>query len=121
MTKKDLEKMTVTDLREEALKYKDQIDSAINSMKKAELIQALIEILEIKEEPEKVVEKKIKKKDKVVSKESLKKEMMAFKKEKEEALKGKDKIKVKLLRRKIKILKRKIRSFAQVAEVAEVA
>lgn len=115
MQKKDLEKMTLPKLREEALKYHDQITSAIHGMKKAELVRALMEVLGIEEEPEKVVEKKIKKKDKTVSKESLKKEMTAFKKEKEEALKGKDKSKVKLLRKKIKILKRKIRRFAEVA------
>ena len=115
MNKKDLEKMTVPKLREEALKYHDKITSAVHGMKKSELVEALMEVLGIEEEPEKVVEKKIKKKAKTFSKESLKKEMMAFKKEKEDALKGKDKIKVKRLRKKIKILKRKIKRFVEVA------
>jgi len=76
MKKKDLEKMTMPELREEALKYKDQITSAVQGMKKSELVQALMEVMVIEEEPEKVVEKKIKKKHKAVSKESLKKERL---------------------------------------------
>lgn len=115
MEKKDLEKMTVPKLREEALKYKDQISSAIHGMKKAELVKALMEVMGIEEEEEKPVEKKIKKKEKSVSKESLKKELLAYKKEKEGALKEKDKIKVKRLRRKIKTLNRKIRRIPKVA------
>ena len=115
MQKKDLEKMTVPRLREEALKHKDKITTAIHSMKKDELVKALMEVLGIEEEQNEVIKPKKKKKIKTVSKESLKKEMIVFKKEKEEALEGKDKIKVKRLRRKIKTLKRKMKRIAAVS------
>ena len=117
MEKKDLEKMALPDLREEALKYKDQITSSIDTMKKDELIKSLMGALGIEEEKSetKASPKKVKKKKENLTKESLKKKIITFKKEKNDALNQKDKVKVKRLRRTIKALKRKIKRFPKAA------
>jgi len=113
MEKKDLQKLSVSKLREEALKYKDQIAGTIQAMKKEELVKALMDVLGIKEtEEEKPAVEKKKKAKAVRSKETLKKEMMALKKEKDDILKSKDKAKIKILRRKLKTLNRKVRHLA---------
>lgn len=113
MEKKDLEKMTITKLRDEALKYKDQIPGTIHEMEKDQLVHAIMNVLGIQEEEHPAAaKKKVKIK---VPKESLKQEMRARRKDQDEALKSKDVVKAKRLRKRIKALKRKIRNIPRAA------
>ena len=109
MEEKDLTKMTVTRLREEAKKY-TSIQGA-SAMKKEELIRA---IADARGEPIEIKKKKTKKKKKKgVDVVSLKKEIKTLRKEKGEARKAKSRKEIDRLRRKIKELKRQTRKFAQ--------
>ena len=106
MKKKDLEEMTVTKLREEARKY-EEITGA-SGMKKAELIEALWEVLvkrgEAEEEKVEEVAPSLQE-----QKSQLKKEIRELKSERDKALKDKDRANLKRIRRKIKRARRKIR------------
>ncbi|MEW6379382.1 MAG: hypothetical protein AB1611_07220 [bacterium] len=113
MEKRDLEKMTITKLRDEALKYKDQISGTIHEMEKDQLVHALMNVLGIHEEEHAIAAKK---KAKIKrSKESLKQEMRARRKDQDEARKSNDAVKVSRLRKRIKTLKRKIRKYPRAA------
>ena len=95
---KDLTKMTVTKLREEAKEY-TSIHGA-HAMKKEELIRA---IADARGEPIEIKKKKPKKKKKkVVSIADVKKQIKELRVKKEEGRKAKDKKGVDRLRKKIK-------------------
>jgi len=105
MKKKDLEKMTVPKLREEARKY-EEITGA-SGMKKTELIEALWEVLakrgeaeEGKEEVAPTLQER---------KSQLKKEIREFKSQREKALKEKDRANLKRIRHKIKKARKKLK------------
>jgi len=105
---KDLTKMTVTKLREEAKKYSSI--HGVHAMKKEELIRA---IADARGEPIEIKKKKPKKKKKVIKITDIKKQIKQLKAKKEEARKAKDKKLVNGLRKKIKFLKRQTRKFAK--------
>jgi|GEM_PF-3429964 len=113
MEKKDLEKMPISKLRDEAMKYKDQISGTIHEMDKPQLVKALMEVLGIKEEEPPA--EKVKKIKIVDDKTSLKQKIRASKRDKDEALKAKDKTKVRQIRKRIKHLKRKIKRLSRAA------
>jgi hypothetical protein len=109
MEEKDLTKMTVTKLREEAKKYMSI--QGVHTMKKEELIRA---IADARGEPIEIKKKKPKKKKKkVVNIADVKKQIKELKTKKEEARKAKDKKGIDRLRKKIKFLKRQTRKFAK--------
>jgi hypothetical protein len=101
MEYKDLQKMTVKKLREEASKLPDI--AGITGMKKAELIEALCEILKI-EKPTKVVKKVAKR-----TKDVIKSEIKKFKESRVKILESNDKKELKKVRFHIKRLKRELR------------
>jgi len=117
MKKNELEKLTVTKLLEEARKY-EEITGA-SGMKKAELVEALWEVLvklgeaeeeEKKEEVEEVEEEKAEVAVSVQEQKSqLKKEIRELKAERDKALKDKDRKKLKRIRNKIKKARRKLK------------
>ena len=109
MEEKDLTKMTVVKLREEAKKY-TSIQGA-HAMKKEELIKA---IADARGEPIEIKKKKPKKKKKkVISIADAKKKIKELRVKKEEVRKTKDVKMVDRLRKKIKILKKQTRKFAK--------
>jgi hypothetical protein len=114
MEEKDLTKMTVTKLREEAKKYTSI--QGVHAMKKEELIKA---IADARGEPIEIKKKPKKKKKKVLNVPEIKKKIKELKVKREEARKLKDKKTVDRLRKKIKIWKRQTRKFAK--EVSEEA
>jgi prefoldin subunit 5 len=101
MELKDLQKMTVKKLKEEALKHSKI--AGVHSMKKDELIVALKEALSIEESVDeaksRIAETKIK----------LKSEIKKIKALRDTALESKDKIQLKKVRSQIKKLKRELR------------
>jgi len=99
MELKDLEKMTVIKLREEAAKFEDL--KGVSAMKKEELIKILAERLGIETKPTKAVP--------VTEKREIKNQIKALKVKRDEALKNKDYKSLKLHRRQIRSLKRQIR------------
>jgi hypothetical protein len=109
MEGKDLTKMTVTKLREEAKKYTSI--HGVHAMKKEELIRA---IADARGEPIEIEKKKPKKKKKkVVSIADVKKQIKELRVKKEEVRKAKDKKGVDRLRKKIKMLKKQTRKFVK--------
>ncbi len=112
MKKKDLENMTVTKLREEARKYEEI--AGTSGMKKAELIEALWEVLvkrgEAEEEEKEEVAPTLQER-----KSQLKKEIRELKSQREKALKEKDRVNLKRIRRKIKKARRKLKRLAVAA------
>ncbi len=106
MEGKDLTKMTVTKLREEAKKYTSI--HGVHAMKKEELIRA---IADARGEPIEIEKKKPKKK--VVSIADVKKQIKELRVKKEEVRKAKDKKGVDRLRKKIKMLKKQTRKFVK--------
>ncbi len=108
MEEKDLTKMTVTKLREEAKKYTSI--QGVSAMKKEELIKA---IADARGEPIEIKKKHRKKKKKAVTIADIKKEISKLREEKENARQAKDKKKVERLRKKIKSLKRQTRQYAK--------
>jgi protein-arginine kinase activator protein McsA len=100
---KDLEKLTVTKLREIAKQY-EEITGA-HAMKKEGLIVA---IHRARGEPVKAV-----KKDETHTIETVKKKIRALKEEKKSALEKKDKKALTLVRKKIKTYRRKTRRLAK--------
>jgi hypothetical protein len=110
MEEKDLTKMTVTKLREEAKKYTSI--EGVSAMKKEDLIKA---IADARGEPIEI--KKKKKQDVNIA--DLKKTIKALRKEKAEGRKSKSSKETNRLRRKIKDLKRQSRKIGK--EKAEVA
>ncbi|MDH5715983.1 MAG: Rho termination factor N-terminal domain-containing protein [Candidatus Aminicenantes bacterium] len=128
MKKNELEKMTVTNLREEARKY-EEIEGA-SGMKKAELVEALWDVLvklgEAEEEEEKVevaVSVQEEKAEVAVSvqeqKSQLKKEIKELKAERDKAKKDKDRANIKRIRHKIKKARRKLKLLAVAPPSAE--
>jgi hypothetical protein len=106
---KDLTKMTVTKLREEAKQYTSI--HGVHVMKKEELIRA---IADARGEPIEIKKKKPKKKKKkVVSIADVKKQIKELRVKKEEVKKAKDKKGVDRLRKKIKMLKKQTRKFTK--------
>lgn len=101
MEEKDLEKMTVTKLREEALKIPELTE--VHAMKKAELIAAI-------RKARRIPEKEAKPKELLAS--EIKAQIKKLRAEKEAALDEGDKKKIKLHRTKIKKLKRQTRRLA---------
>ena len=97
----DLEKMTTTKLRQEALKIPEL--TGVHAMKKAELIAAIRKARGL---PEKATGPK------ELSAVEAKAEIRRLKDEKEAALESKDKKKIRLYWRKIKKLKRQTRKLA---------
>ena len=106
MKKEDLEKMTVTKLREEARKYEEIVGA--HGMKKAELIEALWAVLSKRGEAE---EEKVEEVAPPLqeSKSQLKKEIRELKSERDKALKDKDRANLKRIRHKLKKVRRKLR------------
>jgi hypothetical protein len=105
--KKDLERMTVKELKEVATESTDLV--GIHAMKKAELLAAIKEAKGIKEE--KAPKEKIEKEAVTVKK--LKEKIIAFKAQRKEARKARDKRMVHILRRKINRLKKETRSISK--------
>ena len=108
MEEKDLTKMTVANLREEAKKYTSI--QGIPAMKKEELIRA---IADARGEPIEIKKKKPKKKKKAISIADVKKQIKELRVKKEEVRKTKDVKMVDRLRKKIKVLKKQTRKFAK--------
>jgi hypothetical protein len=112
MEEKELTKMTVTKLREEAKKYTSI--EGVSAMKKEDLIKA---IADARGEPIEIKKKKSRKK-KEVDAAGLKKKIKTLRKEKAEGRKSKSRKETNRLRKKIKVLKRQSRKFGK--EKAEV-
>jgi len=108
MEEKDLTKMTVKKLREEAQKYTSI--HGIHAMKKEELIRA---IADARGEPIEIRKKKPKKRKKVVNIAEIKREIKDLKLKREGARKEKNKKVIDRLRKRIKRLKRQTRKFAK--------
>jgi hypothetical protein len=108
MEEKDLTKMTVTRLREEAKKYTSI--EGVSVMKKEDLIKA---IADARGEPVEIKKKKSRKKKKEVDVADLKKKIKTLRKEKAEGRKSKSRKETNRLRRKIKELKRHSRKFGK--------
>jgi len=108
MEEKDLTKMTVTKLREEAKKYTSI--HGVHVMKKQELIEA---IAEARGEPIEIKKKPKKKKKKVINIAEIKKQIKELKVKRGEAREAKDYPLVDRLRKRIKRLKRQTRKFAK--------
>lgn len=109
---KDLERMTVKELRAIAAEETDLV--GIHAMKKAELLTAIKEAKGIEEEKapkEKAPEKKAKKEE-LTSKE-LKAKIAELKVKKEEFRKARDRRMVEVLRRRINRAKKRTRKLAQ--------
>ena len=113
MEEKDLTKMTVTKLREEAKKYTSI--EGVSAMKKEDLIKA---IADARGEPIEIKKKKTKKKKKSVDIADLKKKIKTLRKENAEGRKSKSRKETNRLRKKIKVLKRQSRKVGK--EKAEV-
>ncbi len=95
---KDLEKMTVTKLREEAGKFEDV--QGVSGMKKDQLIDILCQKLDVQRPVKKVVG---------VDKSVLKERMRALKVKREQAASEHDHEALKDIRRRIKVYRRSIR------------
>ena len=109
---KDLDRMTVKELKEIAAENTDLV--GINAMKKAELLAAIKETKGIKKEKapkEKIEEKPPKEKieKKAVTVKELKENIIELKAQRKEARKARDKRMIHLLRRKINRLKKETR------------
>ena len=104
---KDLDRMTVKELKEVAAEITDLV--GIHAMKKAELLAAIKEVKGIKEEkaPKKKVEKSI------ITIKELKVKIAELKAQRKEARKAKDKRMVYILRRKINRLKKETRRISE--------
>ncbi len=106
MEKKDLEKMTVTKLREEAMKHPEEIQGA-HGMSKEDLIPALMKVMNIPEPEEEKKSVGTKRAGKSgASATVLKGKIQALKEERRKALEAKDYQAGALLRRRIHHLKR---------------
>ena len=101
---KDIEKLTVPQLREEAKKYPEI--TGVHAMKKADLIEAITEASgkPKKEKPKK--DKKTTKEKPLKSKTDIKRDLRGLKAQKQKALENKDKKALKSLKNRIKKLKR---------------
>ena len=109
---KDLDRMTVKELKEIAAESTDLV--GINVMKKAELLAAIKETKGIKKEkpPKEKIEKKAPKEKiekKAVTVKELKENIIELKAQRKEARKARDKRMIHLLRRKINRLKKETR------------
>jgi len=107
MDAKQLEKMTILELREEALKFPDI--QGVSGMKKEALLKILREKYGIKDEGPK---------GDIGYKRRLKAKIKQLKGERAQALQAKDAAKAVLLRRRIKQLKRTTRKIAEKAKIA---
>jgi len=104
---KELERMTVKELREVATESTDLV--GIHAMKKAELLAAIKEEKGIKEEkaPKEKVEKS------VITIKELKEKIAELKAQRKEARKARDKRMAHILRRKINRLKKETRRMSE--------
>ena len=104
---KDLDRMTVKELKEVAAESADLV--GVHAMKKAELLAAIKEAKGIKEEkaPKEKIEKE------AVTVKELKEKIIALKVERKEARKARDKRMVHILRRKINRLKKETRRISK--------
>ena len=108
---KSLDKMTVKELREVALKMGGI--EGVTGMKKEQLLALIKKAKGIEDEPAKKKKKKPTKVDGTVA--ELKQKIAGLKKEKLEAQKANDKTQIKVLRRRINRLKKKTRKAALAA------
>jgi len=104
---KDLERMTVKELKEVASESTDLV--GIHAMKKAELLAAIKEAKGMKED--KVPKEKIEKE--AVTVKELKEKIIELKTKRKEARKARDKRMVHILRRKINRLKKETRRVSE--------
>jgi hypothetical protein len=104
---KDLDRMTVKELREVAAESTDLV--GIHAMKKAELLTAIKEAKGIKEE--KAPEEKVEKEAYTIK--EIKEKIVELKAKRKEARNMKDKRMVHILRRKINRLKKETRRIAK--------
>jgi len=104
---KDLDRMTVTELRALAAESTDLVGT--HEMKKAELLTAIKEAKGIKEEkaPKEKVERA------VITAKQLKAKIVELKEKREEARKAKDKRMIDILRRRINRAKKRTRKISQ--------
>ena len=104
---KDLERMTVKELKEVAAESTEL--AGIHAMKKAELLAAIKKAKGIKEEkaPKEKIEKE------AITVKELKTKIIELKAKREEARKAKDKRMAHILRRKINRLKKETRKISQ--------
>ena len=104
---KDLERMTVKELKAVAAESTDLV--GIHAMKKAELLAAIKKVKGIKEEkaPKKKIEKE------AITVKELKAKIIELKAKRKEARKARDKRIVHILRRKINRLKKETRKVSQ--------
>ena len=104
---KDLDRMTVKELKEVAAESADLV--GVHAMKKAELLAAIKDAKGIKEEkaPKEKIEKG------VITVKELKEKIIAFKTQRKEARKARDKRMVHILRRKINRLKKETRRISK--------
>jgi hypothetical protein len=104
---KDLDRMTVKELKEVAAESTDLV--GIHAMKKAELLAAIKAAKGIKEEkaPKEKIEKK------AVTVKELKEKIIVLKAQRKEARKSRDKRMVHILRRKINRLKKETRRISE--------
>jgi hypothetical protein len=104
---KDLERMTVKELRAVAAESADLV--GVHAMKKAELLAAIKKAKGIKEE--KVPKEKVEKA--AITTKALKAKIVELKKKREEARMAKDKRMVNILRRRINRAKKRTRKLSQ--------
>jgi hypothetical protein len=106
---KDMEKMTIVKLREEAMKHQEQI-KGVHGKSKAQLMGELAAILGI-ERPHHHFSETV-----VHTKENLKHKIHVLKEEREKLIAMKDHKQLHEVRRKIHTLKRQIRKIEQAAD-----
>ena len=106
---KDLEKLTIVKLREEALKHPEQI-KGVHGKSKAQLMDEIANITGIEKPHIHLAEEVIHTKD------DLKHKIHALKAEREKLIAAKDRKKLHELRREMHTLKRRIRKIEHAAE-----
>jgi len=106
---KEMEKMTIVKLREEAMKFQEQI-KGVHGKSKAQLMDELAKILGIEKPHHHFAE------DVVHTKGDLKKKIHGLKEQREKLIAAKDHRKLHEVRREIHQLKRKIRKIEHEAE-----
>ena len=106
---KDMEKMTIVKLREEAMKYPEQI-KGVHGKPKAQLMDELAKLLGIDKPHHHFAD------DVVHTKGDLKKKIHTLKEQREKLIAAKDHRKLHEVRREIHQLKRKIRKIEHDAE-----
>jgi len=110
--RKQLDKMTATELREYALEKNIEGLTGVHAMKKEELLKAIKDALGIKEEePARKAKRPAVKKE--VNVKEVKQKIGRLKEEKKQAISSADKKKAKVLRRRINRLKKQTKRVAK--------